>query len=98
MLNYSAQDAWQGTNAFQLGLTQGIAGLGASKKGDLNLSRAQATPDFQKMTLSYTRQQGLLPDTVITGDLSGQLASVPLYSSEEFGVGGQRFGRAYDNS
>ena len=30
--------------------------------------------------------------------LSGQWASGPLYSSEEFGYGGKNFGRAYDQS
>jgi hemolysin activation/secretion protein len=35
---------------------------------------------------------------VAIGQVSGQIASKPLFSSEEFGYGGQDFGRAYDPS
>lgn len=78
--------------------TQGVDGLGASKANDSNLSRAEATPDFQKLEFLYSRLQPLPGDFAGIVSVSGQIASGPLYSSEEFGYGGQNFGRAYDAS
>ena len=50
------------------------------------------------MQLSYTRQQSIYGNFMAIGQLSGQYASGPLFSAEEFGYGGQAFGRAYDPS
>lgn len=79
-------------------LSRGLSGFGASGKGDLNVSRAEATPDFTKLELQLTRLQPLPYALTLVGSVAGQWASTPLYSSEEFGYGGQPFGRAYDNS
>ena len=42
--------------------------------------------------------QGVTPNWSLFAAASGQVASGPLYSSEQFGYGGQAFGRAYDAS
>ena len=68
------------------------------EKGDLNLSRAQATPDFTKAELGLTRLQAITADWSLLASAAGQIASGPLYSVEEFGYGGQAFGRAFDSS
>ncbi len=91
-------DKWQGYDSIDFILSQGIAGLGASDKGDPSLSRLEALPDFTKVNLSLSRMQRISDDWNIIGSLSGQKASGPLFSSEEFGYGGQVFGRAYDSS
>lgn len=96
--SYDIADAWRGTNAATLTLSQGIAGLGASKKGGANLSRAQADPDFTKAELSLTRLQGLTGGWSLLLAASAQAASGPLFSAEEFGYGGQSSGRAFDAS
>ncbi len=97
-LTYEKYDNWAGNNLATFTFTEGLDGLGASAAGSQDLSRAQATPDFQKAELLLTRVQGLGPDWNAVASASGQWASGPLFSSEEFGYGGQAFGRAYDDS
>lgn len=96
--HYSTYDSWLGYNDVNFTLSKGVEGLGGSKKGDTNLSRAEATPDFTKLEIFYMRQQPLPHNLKLTYKLRGQLSTDPLYSSEEFGFGGQEFGRAYDSS
>lgn len=95
---YDGTDRWYGSNSANLTISRGLRGLGASKKGAPDLSRAEAVPDFTKAELSLTRAQGITNDWSLF--LSGQMqrASGPLFSSEEFGYGGQAFGRAFDAS
>jgi hemolysin activation/secretion protein len=95
---YDVTDSWQGYNIISATLSRGIDGLGSSKKGDNNLSREEATPDFTKAELSLTRLQGISQDWSLLMTAALQRASGPLYSSEEFGYGGQAFGRAFDLS
>lgn len=97
-LDYDTADPWYGYNYLSLGLVRGLEILGASKEGALNLSRAEAEPDFTKFTASYTRQQAAGEQLLLIGQFDSQIASGPLLSAEEFGVGGQQFGRAYDPS
>lgn len=97
-LAYDTSDHWNGYDAFNLTVTQGIAGMGSSKKGDSNLSRAQADPSFSKLEFSYNREQYISPDFSISGYFTSQISSSPLFSSEEFGYGGSVVGRAYDPS
>jgi hemolysin activation/secretion protein len=96
--NFDMSDAWHGNNTATATLSQGIDGLGSSGKNDLDLSRAGAVPDFTKAELSLSRLQGLTNDWSLMVAADGQLASGVLYSSEQFGYGGQAFGRAYDAS
>ncbi len=96
--NFDTNDRFNGYNYIDLGYNQGIDVLGASNKGDLNLSRAEAEPNFSSVTVRYIRQQWLSTNWLTLAGVSGQWASGPLFSSEEFGYGGQSFGRAYDSS
>ena len=79
-------------------VSRGLSGLGASSAGDLNLSRDGAKPDFTKAEISYSRLQGIFPEWSLLFSASAQKASGSLFSSEEFGYGGQSLGRAYDPS
>lgn len=97
-VSYDIQDSLNGANIVNVDFTQGLPILGASKTGDLNLSRAQAHPDFSKAELSVSRYQSLGKYVSALVQGSGQLSSGQLYASEEFGIGGQSVGRAYDNS
>lgn len=72
--------------------------LGSSQSTDMNLSRAQAEPDFSKLELSYARAQHVSNHITLITRFSAQLSPYQLFSSEEFGYGGQTFGRAYDAS
>jgi hemolysin activation/secretion protein len=97
-LSYDVVDSLGGADILNLTFSQGIAGLGASHVGDPFLSRAHAVPDFTKFEFLASRLQGLNDDWSVFTAIAGQWASAPLYSSEEFGYGGQAFGRAYDPS
>jgi len=97
-LNYQFADVWGGQNTFAGTLSQGLPILGASPAGQLNISRAGAAPDFTKFTVDASRLQTIGDSWGLLTALSGQWASGPLYTSEQFGYGGQTFGRAYDNS
>jgi hemolysin activation/secretion protein len=96
--DYNNEDNWLGYNSFQFDINRGLSLFGASEKGLPNLSRAEATPNFTAYSVSLTREQMLSSVWSVRADVSGQFSSSPLYSSEEFGYGGQRFGRAYDPS
>ena len=96
--DYDFMDEFQSYNFLTATVNRGLDVLGASQAGELNLSRAQAEPDFLSLNLSYVRQQFLNEDFVAIGQLAAQLSNDPLYSAEEFGYGGMRFGRAYDPS
>ena len=96
--SYDFFDQWNGYSAINVLVSQGIDGLDSSKAGDLNSTRAGARPDFRKAELSLQRQQALYQNLLLFASTSMQRASGTLYSSEQFGYGGQSFGRAYDAS
>jgi len=97
-LDYSRFDDWQGYNSVRLQLRQGLSFMGGSKPGDENLSRDEAEPDFTALRFNYARYHMLSAHWIAIGKLSGQYSPAPLYSAEEFGVGGSQYGRAYDSS
>jgi hemolysin activation/secretion protein len=97
-VTYDTADRWDGYNSVTATLSQGIGVLGASRAGDLNLSRAQAEADFTRLEWQYNRQQFFGQEVMLIGQLAGQVASGALYSSEEFGFGGSDLGRGYDTS
>lgn len=96
--SFDLSDGLGGYSSGSLAVSQGIDGLGASKAGAAFLSRAEAEPDFTKAEARLSHLQRLGERWIAIGALRGQIASDPLYSSEEFGYGGQSFGRAYDAS
>ncbi len=96
--DYERADRWGGANLVNVQLTQGIDAFGASDAGDTDVSRARAKPDFTKLEAAVSRRQGLPGELLLIGSVEAQVASGALYSSEEFGYGGQAFGRAYDPS
>lgn len=97
-VNYQLADNWNGQNNFAITLSQGLPFLGANSAGARDISRAGAAPSFTKLGLDVSRLQAFGDNWALLTALSGQLASGPLYTSEQFGYGGQTFGRAYDNS
>lgn len=88
----------KGTNSLGVTLSQGLDILGARETGSRNLSRATGHSDFTKVTARADRLQHLNEDWQIFAAASAQYAWDPLLSSEEFGYGGQAFGRGYDPS
>lgn len=95
---YDRTDDWYGYNVVNMTLSQGVSLFGASNADDLNLSRDGAKPNFTKAEIEYSRLQGITADWSGLLTLNAQMSSGSLYSSEEFGFGGQNLGRAYDPS
>lgn len=95
---FDLYDQWRGVNYGSITLSHGLDAFGARSTGAFNLSRAEAKSDFTKAEGTYSRTQYVNKAWQIYGAASGQYAWDPLFSSEEFGFGGQPFGRAYDPS
>ena len=96
--HYDVTDGWQGGHSASLTLSRGLDFLGATDRSDPLISRAEASPNFTKAEFSYAQQRRVWGEFLLAGAMSGQYASGPLFSSEEFGYGGPVFGRAYDPS
>jgi hemolysin activation/secretion protein len=103
-LNYDKADSSDGINQVLLEYSFGIRGLGASDYSNPLKSRADGKPDYQKLTVNLSRKQELgyfspsLRKFSVNAALMGQHSGSGLLSSEECGIGGQQFGRAYDSS
>ena len=95
---YDTSDKWHGYDNATLTLSHGIDGLGSSTKDNFHPSRPDVSPNFVKAELDVSRLQGITNDWSLFGAATGQLSNGKLYSSEQFGYGGQSFGRAYDTS
>lgn len=95
---YDFLDSFGGSSALTVKATQEIPGLGASEKGDPEMSRLKADPSSSKIEFLALREQELLPDWTAAFAGSGQKSNGYLFSSEEMGYGGQDFGQAYDGS
>ena len=95
---YTLNDAWDGQNQIAIGVVQGLPIFRASDRGDDQLSRPRGHGDFTKGTIDLTRQQIIDGPWSAMASMIGQKAASTLLSSEEFAVGGARFGRGYDPS
>lgn len=97
-LTYDYADKWQGVNSLSIKLTKGLNVLDATETGSANLSRAEGQSDFTKLNISLSRQQELSNGFSLLFATSIQKTNDALLSSEEFGYGGDQYGRAYDSS
>jgi hemolysin activation/secretion protein len=95
---YDYADRFRGVNLFSFNVSQGLNLLDATEPGSLNLSRSQGKSDFTKITGKLQRLQQLAPAWMLMFSAAGQYAFEKLLASEEFGVGGLGFGRAFDPS
>lgn len=91
-------DSYLGFNAANIELSHGLPILGASDRGDA-VSRPGFNPTFTKVNGTLSREQLIRGSSVsLYGAVTGQYASSALLPGEEFGVGGENFGSAYDSS
>ena len=97
-VSYDYADEYKGVNLIRLNLYQGLNIFGATDSGSSNLSRAQGKSNFTKLTGNLMRMQNLAPGWNLLGAASWQYSFDKLLASEEFGVGGSQYGRAYDSS
>jgi hemolysin activation/secretion protein len=98
-LNFDRTDA-KGAWAGSAEVSQGIGGLGATTEGTAAkpLSRSSGSAAFTKLNLYLTRQQSLPAGLTLQLAGTAQMATNSLLASEQFGLGGDEFGRAFDSS
>lgn len=95
---YQLQDKFNGQTRINVGVSQGLDIFGASDNGAAERSRANGKNDFTKFTGDIIRRQTVTDLIAVQAAVAGQWSVDPLLSYEEFAVGGERFGRAYDFS
>ncbi len=93
-LTWRRLDALDGQNSLDVDFSRG---LGGTQGGDALKSRVGADGHFSKLTFDYARYQPLGARWGVSLGLAGQwTADTPLLSSEQFALGGRRYGRAYE--
>jgi hemolysin activation/secretion protein len=96
--DYRLQDNFGGNNYFTLTWRQGLDILGASHRDDDFLSRDGASGTFSVMDFWFTRYQTLSDAWSVKISSAGQIASGPLFTSQQFYLGGAAFGRGYGSA
>jgi hemolysin activation/secretion protein len=96
--DYRLQDNFGGNNYFTLTWRQGLDILGASHFGDDLLSREGASGNFSVMDAWFARYQKLSDAWSVKIAAAGQIASGPLFLSQQFYLGGAAFGRGYGSA
>lgn len=93
--DYRLQDRFGGTNFATLTYRQGLDVFGASHFDDDLLSRDGAASDFSVLNVWFTRYQTLNDAWSLKLSAASQTASRPLFTSQQFYLGGAAFGRGY---
>lgn len=96
--DYRLQDNFGGINYLTVNYRQGLDILGASHRGDDDLSRDGASGKFSAMNFWFTRYQTLSDAWSLKLAAAGQTASGPLFTSQQFYLGGLAFGRGYGSA
>lgn len=96
--NYQSTDRFIGVNTFDVTYSKGVSVFNPTKTGTPGMTRANARHDFSKLEAEYTRLQRLTNVASLLAGVKGQKSNHLLLSSEEFGIGGSEYGRAYDSS
>lgn len=93
--DYRLQDRFGGTNLVTLTYRQGLDVFGASHFDDDLLSRHGASSNFSMLNFWFTRYQTLSGAWSLKLSAASQTASRPLFTSQQFYLGGAAFGRGY---
>ncbi|MGL3108040.1 ShlB/FhaC/HecB family hemolysin secretion/activation protein [Bradyrhizobium sp. BR 1432] len=93
--DYRLQDRFGGTNFATLSYRQGLDIFGASHFDDDQLSRVGASSNFSVLNLWFTRYQTLNDAWSLKLSAASQTTSRPLFTSQQFYLGGAAFGRGY---
>ncbi len=92
------KDGIGGSNSINVEISKGLEVLHATDRNATLTSRTNGRADFVKLKLDVVRRQKLVKNLSLQFTASAQKSPHTLLSSEEFSVGGRRFGRAYDPS
>lgn len=93
--DYRLQDRFGGTNFATVTYRQGLDIFGASHFDDDLLSRDGASSNFSVLNFWFTRYQTLNDAWSLKLSAASQTASRPLFTSQQFYLGGAAFGRGY---
>jgi hemolysin activation/secretion protein len=93
--DYRLQDPFGGNNYATMTYRQGLDIFGATSADDPLALRDGASPDFWVFDFWYTRYQTLSDAWSLKMSMASQIASGPLYTSQQFYLGGAAFGRGY---
>ena len=93
--DYRLQDGFGGLNCATMTYRQGLDIFDASQFGDDFVSRDGAAPNFSVLDFYFTRYQTLFGNFSAKMAMASQTASGPLYTSQQFYLGGAAFGRGY---
>jgi hemolysin activation/secretion protein len=96
--DYRWSDQFGGDSYLTASYRQGLNILGATPFGDALASRDGAAPGFSVLNAWFTRYQTLTDAWSIKLAGAGQIASGPLYNSQQFYLGGFAFGRGYGSA
>ncbi|MFH1343571.1 MAG: ShlB/FhaC/HecB family hemolysin secretion/activation protein [Pseudomonadota bacterium] len=96
--DYRLQDNFGGTNYLAATWRQGLDVFGASRRDDVFVSRNGASSTFSVLNLGFTRYQTLSDAWSVKLSGAGQFASGPLFTSQQFYLGGAAFGRGYGSA
>lgn len=80
----------------ELSISQGLGFDDMTRKGDPLASRSDASGRFTKAAFMLQLVRPLAEKYTLRLVMSGQVSDRPLLSGEEFALGGNRIGRAYD--
>lgn len=92
-LSWRLLDSLDGQNNLEIDFSQG---LGGTEESELLKSRAGAKGVFNKLVFDYERTQFFTPSLSLALGVGGQWTNTPLLSSEQYALGGRRYGRAYE--
>lgn len=93
--DYRLQDRFGGTNFATVTYRRGLDIFGASHFDDDLLSRDGASSNFSVLNFWFTRYQTLNDAWSLKLSAASQTASRPLFTSQQFYLGGAAFGRGY---
>jgi len=92
-LTWLGLDRFDGSSALDVELSQGVGG---TKQEDPLKSRAGADATTHKIVIDYERFQPFGANFGVTLGFAAQWTDEPLLSTEQYALGGRRYGRAYE--
>ncbi len=103
--DYALADQWLGdargaVNVLTVRLSQGVAVLGATRRGSVLASRADQEPAFHKIAFDLSRTQTVFQpwdgaSVALLGVAAGQFSPNVLPSAEKYFLGGSRLARGF---
>jgi hemolysin activation/secretion protein len=95
-LVFAGTDPLDGVDNATLEFSRGLSILGASGRDPARRSRPDGQPDFEKLAATGGRRQPRRPSWAVLVSAAAQRSFQPLFSAEQFVIGGVPFGRGFD--